>query len=292
MYSFRSFFLISFCIYAIRSQKTYFITPNYTGCNSSCTGDFNQPFDSITQIFNLISNYSTMDITLILLPGDTLIHFLMLSEYIPLTKITYYNFTNVSKLNANIGTLSVQVKSLTIKPLLCEDYPSYFGCLNISQSIRIYLKYENFNIKVSNMLNITNIIFDGSESIYYVNSITTPAGISDDIKSCIYSRNLCCQSPLDTGYSQISSKIICYIPNLILNNMYLSSQGLFYSLYSNNDQIPHIYINNFQINNLSLFRSTSFFVYDSTISRVIVNNSNFNNNYFYQGMIAENYSNS
>ena len=269
----------------VYTQTTYYISPAYSGCGSSCSGDITQPFDSLAYLFNMIQNQPNNEYIFILLPETTDHHYILSAQFN--TSGLYYNYSTWNALGYQ-NPITIQVKSLTIKPSFCSENSSV-PCVGDSTKITIFLKTEIFNVKVFKSLNIFNIIFDGSESISYYNLINS-FSLNTNTKNCIYSKSKCCDNPYSTGISNIYSDVYCFIQNMSIQNISLPSQGLFYALYDSiNNDIPSIHLKNSEFNKISLFNTPSLFVYDQTVSQVLVELSIFSNNFFIQGTIADNY---
>ena len=261
-------------------QIIYFISPLYSGCGSICSDPFT--FDSLALAFNQMINQTNNDYVIILLPDTTDKHYLLAAEYNDYNLQTYYYNNLTWNSNGYFNPIAINIRSLIIKPLLCEEYPTVTGCYNNSQYVTIYLKTEIYTIQVSSMLNISNVILDGSENIFYINNINnTSNGINNDTKTCLYSRERCCSQSTTSGSSITNPNVICYINNLIINNLYLPIQGIFSALYTiGGNDIPKLSIKNSQFNNLILFNSPSLFIYDTSVGIVHIDSSTFSNNFF------------
>ena len=283
-----------------QTTKILFISANYRGCHTECTGDYNQPFDSILNVL-MIYNNSDIALTLILIPDMTLDHYILGGEFKP-DGSTYYNYTTLNILASTFSSsnseeedysynqyyndqlLIFNLSSVSIRPLFCNEYNEIL-CINDTEFITIHIKISYLNI-FCEVLEIRNIIFDGIEDIQQLqilNQLTNDKHLItvnpysfDNLDKCLYQRIRCCNKyDENTGFSNKFSDVKCIRYDLAFSAIlktFLSDTN-FITLNSSNAKLK---LTQSTIRNLWMPFNQAFFGLNG--ADVLVENTNLINN--------------
>ena len=222
-----------------QTSKTLFVSANYEGCNTTCTGNYDQPFDSILNVLWFYNN-SDIALTIILIPNETLDHYILGAE-LNQDGSSYYNYTRSDVLTPILSDsngegeeeysynqysqneyLVFNIYSLSIKPLFCTEYNETLyneTCIDDTESVTVHIKISYLNI-FSEEMEIRNIIFDGIEDIQQLQMLsqltqdihlfTINSNWFDNLDKCLYQRIRCCDDYDEiTGFSNIFSDVRC-----------------------------------------------------------------------------------
>ena len=271
------------------SLTTVFIEPSQTElCNISLGID--SLCDSIGITLELAYDQQISDLQLILLYDSNIDHYLLEAELSIDKQSIYYNYSYLEIQIDNIGSFSIDdefgvhqyseytltnysqytFNTLTIKPWLCSDntldtsiLPEKYQCINDDQYVKIYLKISALALNINYALTIQNIIFDGSENIYFLNNMNqleldpyyyeVTSNSFPNLTTCLYNRMRCCsQYTTSDGSSFEYPDIKCIRPDILYSSMirtFKDDIGLINLSFSYDFKAYKYYITNSKIQN-------------------------------------------
>ena len=186
-------FLLLLIIKQVKSITTVFIEPWETYSCYYIYPDSESLCDSIMISLETATYEGITDLQLILLQDSSNI-----DHYLLETEPYYYNYSYLGIINDGESSFSIEdnygthqvfeyslnqylqfyFNTLIIKPWLCSDrslnisiIPPEYQCINDDQYVRVYLKISVLAINIAQTLIIQNIIFDGSENIFFLNNM-------------------------------------------------------------------------------------------------------------------------
>ena len=182
MISFYLLFLLALNkIFLVNAMKTFCLTQNINSpINFNCPGGNTGIVSNFMSI--LASDNSNIDIIILLAkdPNDKGFFFMLKEYQDAASSSSLYDETNAT------GFQNFIVNSITIAPFYCNEYNMTENCYNDGEMPIIYFKSDNFTIIASSIINITNVIIDGSDIVEKINT-----GASN-LQQCIEMRERCC----------------------------------------------------------------------------------------------------
>ena len=264
------FFLLVFHkTFLIHAMKIFCLTQNdISPITLNCPGE-------IVSNFMLIIDSNIDDDIVVLLTKDSngQDFFFMLKEYQNASSpVLLYDKTN------STGFQNFNVKSITIAPFYCNQYKVTDCCYDDGETPIIYFKSDNFTITASSYINISNVIFDGSDIVEKIN-----IGASG-LQQCTEMRQRCCIKGTST-LSDIQCTNVNQTGVFKENNL----NGLFSLKYVESvllETPPGITITNTVVQKFNLYSSSSFFLINAIASNITINNLTMSNSVFAGGFIS------